>query len=70
MADQVNYYQVLGVSRNASRDDIRSAYRLLAKEKHPDNSGGSADEFRLIQEANTVLSDICRAPANSRVSTL
>lgn len=60
MADQVNYYQVLGVSREASRDEIRSAYRRLAKEKHPDNVGGSADEFRLIQEANTVLSDANR----------
>jgi molecular chaperone DnaJ len=57
MAEQVNYYQVLGVSRGASRDEIRSAYRRLAKEKHPDNAGGSAEEFRLIQEANTVLSD-------------
>ncbi len=57
MADQVNYYQVLGISREASRDEIRSAYRRLAKEKHPDNVGGSAEEFRLIQEANTVLSD-------------
>lgn len=60
MADQVNYYQVLGVSRAASRDEIRSAYRRLAKEKHPDNVGGSADEFRLIQEANNVLSDANR----------
>lgn len=60
MADQVNYYEVLGVSRDASREEIRSAYRRLAKEKHPDNAGGSAEEFRLIQEANTVLSDANR----------
>ncbi|MBA2691276.1 MAG: J domain-containing protein [Rubrobacter sp.] len=60
MADQVNYYQVLGVSRAASREEIRASYRRLAKEKHPDNTGGSADEFRLIQEANTVLSDANR----------
>ncbi|MGH3086150.1 MAG: DnaJ domain-containing protein, partial [Rubrobacteraceae bacterium] len=57
MADQVNYYQVLGVSRDASREEIRSAYRRLAKERHPDNAGGSADEFSLLQEANAVLTD-------------
>lgn len=57
MADQINYYQVLGVSREASREEIRSAYRRLAKERHPDNSGGSAEEFSLLQEANAVLSD-------------
>lgn len=57
MADQVNYYKVLGVSRNASRSEIKNAYRQLAKERHPDQPGGSADEFALLQEANTVLSD-------------
>jgi molecular chaperone DnaJ len=57
MADQINYYDVLGVSREASQGEIRNAYRALAKERHPDYPGGSAEEFSLLQEANAVPSD-------------
>src|SRR5918995_640311 len=57
MADQVNYYRVLGISREASQEEIRGAYRRLAKERHPDHPSGSADEFSLLQEAHAVLSD-------------
>jgi molecular chaperone DnaJ len=57
MADQINYYEVLGVSREASQAEIRNAYRNLAKERHPDHPGGSTEEFSLLQEANAVLSD-------------
>jgi molecular chaperone DnaJ len=57
MADQINYYEVLGVPREASQDEIRNAYRNLAKERHPDHPGGSAEEFSRLQEANAVLSD-------------
>jgi molecular chaperone DnaJ len=57
MADQINYYEVLGISREASQAEIRNAYRNLAKERHPDHPGGSAEEFSLLQEANAVLSD-------------
>ena len=57
MADQINYYDVLGVPREASQTEIRNAYRTLAKERHPDHPGGSAEEFSLLQEANAVLSD-------------
>jgi molecular chaperone DnaJ len=57
MADQVNYYRVLGVSREASQEEIRGAYRRLAKERHPDHPSGSAEEFSLLQEAHAVLSD-------------
>lgn len=57
MADQINYYKVLGVSRNASQSEIKNAYRQLAKERHPDHPGGSADEFARLQEAHAVLSD-------------
>ncbi len=57
MADQVNYYEVLGVSRNSSQSEIKNAYRQLAKERHPDRPDGNAREFALLQEANTVLSD-------------
>jgi molecular chaperone DnaJ len=57
MADQINYYEVLGISREASEAEIRNAYRNLAKERHPDHPGGSAEEFSRLQEANAVLSD-------------
>ena len=57
MADQINYYQVLGVSREASQEEIRAAYRTLAKDRHPDRAGGSTEEFSLLQEAHAVLSD-------------
>src|ERR687896_76948 len=57
MADQVNYYEVLGVPREASQEEIRNAYRRLAKDRHPDLAGGSTQEFSLLQEAHAVLSD-------------
>jgi molecular chaperone DnaJ len=57
MTDQINYYKVLGVSRNASQSEIKNAYRKLAKDRHPDRPGGSEAEFSLLQEAHAVLSD-------------
>ena len=57
MADQTNYYEVLGVPREASQEEIRTAYRRLAKERHPDHPSGSAQDFSLLQEAHAVLSD-------------
>jgi len=57
MADLINYYEVLGVPRNASQSEIKNAYRKLAKEKHPDHAGGSEAEFSRLQEAHAVLSD-------------
>ena len=57
MADQINYYEVLGVPREASQAEIRNAYRNLAKKRHPDYPGGNAEEFSRLQEANAVLSD-------------
>ena len=60
MAEQINYYKVLGVPRNASRSEIKNAYRTLAKERHPDHAGGSETDFSRLQEAHAVLSDANR----------
>jgi molecular chaperone DnaJ len=70
MADQINYYEVLGVPREASQAEIRNAYRNLAKERHPDYPGGSAEEFSRLQEANAVLSDPNRRRQHDEVLDL
>ena len=52
----MSLYECLGISREASSEEIKRAYRDLARSKHPDK-GGSAAEFQAIQEAHEVLSD-------------
>ena len=54
-----NYYDILGVSKNASEEEIKAAHRKLAKQYHPDvNKSSDAEEkFKEIQEAYSVLSD-------------
>lgn len=60
MADKRDYYEVLGVSRSASDDDIKKAYRQLAKKYHPDANPGDKNAeamFKEASEAYAILSD-------------
>ena len=60
MADKKNYYDVLGVDKKATPDQIKSAYRKLAMKYHPDRNQGNeeaAERFKEINEAHETLSD-------------
>ena len=60
MADKRDYYEVLGVGKNASEDELKKAYRKLAKKYHPDVNPGDKNaeaKFKEATEAYTVLSD-------------
>src|SRR6266849_1605391 len=57
---QPDYYQTLGVDRKADAEEIRKAYRRLARKHHPDLNPGdksSEDRFKTVQEAYDILSD-------------
>lgn len=52
-----NYFAVLGISPDASSDEVKDAYRRLAKRYHPDHEGGDSCTFRRVQEAYHALAD-------------
>ncbi len=58
MANKRDYYEVLGIKKSASKDEIKSSYRKLAKTYHPDNKEtGDEAKFKEIQEAYDILYD-------------
>lgn len=52
-----DYYNILGISKGASDDDVKKAFRRLAHQYHPDKQGGNEAKFKEINEAYQVLSD-------------
>ena len=60
MSEKRDYYEVLGINKSASDDEIKKAYRKLAKKYHPDLNPGNKEaehNFKEINEAYDVLSD-------------
>ncbi|MCX6386269.1 MAG: molecular chaperone DnaJ [Solirubrobacterales bacterium] len=60
MAAKRDFYKVLGVAKNASQEDIKKAYRKLARQYHPDRNAGDKEaeaKFKEVSEANDTLSD-------------
>jgi molecular chaperone DnaJ len=69
MADRPDYYKILGVGKNASDEEIKKAYRKLAREYHPDRNAGdkkAEERFKEISQAHDVLSDADKRKAYDR----
>jgi len=57
MANNRDYYEVLGLTKGASKEEIKKAFHKLAHKFHPDKKEGDADKFKEVSEAYSVLSD-------------
>lgn len=57
MAEKRDYYEVLGVNKNASADEIKKAFRKAAVKYHPDKAGGDETKFKEVNEAYEILKD-------------
>ena len=69
MAERTDYYKVLGVGKNASEEEIKKAYRKLARKYHPDTNQGdkkAEERFKEISQAHDVLSDADKRKAYDR----
>jgi molecular chaperone DnaJ len=64
-----DYYEILGVAKTASEEDIKKAYRKLAHRYHPDKAGGDTAKFKEINEAYQVLSDKTKRAQYDRFGT-
>ena len=71
MAERPDYYKILGVGKNASDEEIKKAYRKLARQYHPDRNAGdknAEERFKEISQAHDVLSDSDKRKAYDRGS--
>src|SRR5947209_7579990 len=69
MPSRPDYYKILGVGKNASEEEIKKAYRKLARQYHPDrNAGdkGAEERFKQISQAHDILSDSEKRKAYDR----
>jgi molecular chaperone DnaJ len=69
MADRPDHYKILGVGKNASEEEIKKAYRKLARQYHPDRNAGdkqAEERFKQISQAHDVLSDPDKRKAYDR----
>jgi molecular chaperone DnaJ len=72
MPERADYYKILGVGKNASDEEIKKAYRRLARKYHPDQNGGdkkAEERFKEISQAHDVLSDPEKRKAYDRGSS-
>ncbi len=65
-----DYYKILGIDRNASKEEVKKAFRRLAHQYHPDKGGGDEARFKEANEAYQVLSDDAKRSQYDRFGTV